>query len=338
MTSTPGLPHARTSSSRFGGHRMAAGVELEAPAVEPFRRALAAHAAAALSPDDLIPVERVDAVVPGGDLGLELADDLERVRPFGMGNPQPTLLVPSARFERVTGMGEDKEHSRFTLVAAGGAKLRGVAFGSPPKALAPAADRAHDIALRLERNRWNGMVEPRVILRALCPTESGELDVLGEDAPFWHELGALLVAPAPSRGGAAFGGHRRGSPRRGLRGRGRRPLLERGYRARRGGGRAAPPRGPRGRGGGPLRWPDAGHLLGSARRTPGARRGLRPSGRARPAAGRWWRCPAPQRPSRPSRLGPRRGRVLDHGLAHRARSAPTARGDLPRPARTAAGG
>jgi len=190
---------------RFGGHRMAAGVELDAAAVEPFRRALAAHAAAALSPQDLIPVERVDAVVPGGDLGLDLADDLELLRPFGMGNPQPTLLVPSARFERVTGMGETKEHSRFTLVAAGGAKSRGVAFGSPPKALAPAADQAHDIALRLERNRWNGMVEPRVILRALCPTEPGPLDVRGEDVPFWEELGAQLAAsdpaPAPARAG-----------------------------------------------------------------------------------------------------------------------------------------
>ena len=108
-------------------------MELDADAVEPFRRALAAHAAAALSPDDLIPVERVDAVVPGGDLGLDLADDLELLRPFGMGNPQPTLLVPAARFERVTGMGEDKEHSRFTLVTAGGAKSRGVAFRSPPQ-------------------------------------------------------------------------------------------------------------------------------------------------------------------------------------------------------------
>jgi single-stranded-DNA-specific exonuclease len=180
---------------RFGGHRMAAGVELDAGAVELFRRALAAHAGAALSPEDLMPVERVDAIVPGGDLGLGLAEDLELLRPFGMGNPQPTLLVPSARFERVTGMGEDKEHSRFTLVAAGGAKSRGVAFGSPPKALAPALEQPHDIALRLERNRWNGMVEPRVILRALCPTDPGELRVVGEDKPFWDELGELLAEP-----------------------------------------------------------------------------------------------------------------------------------------------
>jgi single-stranded-DNA-specific exonuclease len=188
---------------RFGGHRMAAGVELEAGAIDAFRRALAAHAAAAISPDDLIPVERVDAVVPGGDLGLDLAEDLELLRPFGMGNPQPTLLVPAARFERVTGMGEEKEHSRFTLVTAGGAKSRGVAFRSPPRELAPAQERSHDIALRLEKNRWNGIVEPRVILRALCPTEPGEIEVVGEERGFWEELRAAM---APAGDGAALAG------------------------------------------------------------------------------------------------------------------------------------
>jgi single-stranded-DNA-specific exonuclease len=199
-----GLAACSEHLTRFGGHRMAAGVELSADSVEPFRRALAAHAAAALSPEDLIPVERVDAVVPGGDLGLELAEDLELLRPFGMGNPQPTLLVPAARFERVTGMGEEKEHSRFTLVTAGGARSRGVAFGSPPRALAPAADEPHDIALRLERNRWKGVVEPRVILRALCPTEPGETHVLGEDRAFWDELREELSTVAVRRtpGGA----------------------------------------------------------------------------------------------------------------------------------------
>jgi single-stranded-DNA-specific exonuclease len=183
-----GLTACGSHLGRFGGHRMAAGVELDADAVEPFRRALAAHAGAALTPADLIPVERVDAVVPGGLLGLELAEELEALRPFGMGNPQPTLLVPAARFQHVTAMGEEGEHARFTLVTAGGARSRGVAFGSPPRVLAPASADNHDIALRLERNRWNGMVEPRVILRALCPTKPGELRVVGEDGSFWERV------------------------------------------------------------------------------------------------------------------------------------------------------
>jgi single-stranded-DNA-specific exonuclease len=201
-----GLAACSEHLTRFGGHRMAAGVELDAGAIEPFRRALAAHAGAALTPDDLIPVERVDAVVPGGLLGLGLAEELETLRPFGIGNPQPTLLVPAARFQQVIAMGEEREHSRFTLVTAGGARSRGVAFGSPPKVLEPASKENHDIALRLERNRWNGMVEPRTILRALCPTRAGELRVLGERRPFWERVREALAtgeAPAaPLRGGA----------------------------------------------------------------------------------------------------------------------------------------
>src|SRR5262245_48513690 len=200
-----GLAACSEHLTRFGGHRMAAGVELDAGELEPFRCALAAHAAAARSADDLIPVEHVDAVVPGGDLGLDLAEDLELLRPFGMGNPQPTLLVPAARFERVTPMGDDKEHSRFTLVTAGGARSRGVAFRSPPRELAPAKEQAHDIALRLERNRWNGVVEPRVILRALCPTRPGEIEALGAGRSFWHELRRLVAdgdeMEAPAGGG-----------------------------------------------------------------------------------------------------------------------------------------
>jgi single-stranded-DNA-specific exonuclease len=191
-----GLAACAPHLTRFGGHRMAAGVELVAEAIEPFRRALAAHAGAALSPADLIPVERVDAVVPGGVLGLELADQLETLRPFGIGNPQPTLLVPAARFQNVTAMGEEREHSRFTLVTAGGARSRGVAFGSPPKVLEAAAKENHDIALRLERNRWNGMVEPRTILRALCATRRGTLEVLGAAGDFWTRLREELAGSA----------------------------------------------------------------------------------------------------------------------------------------------
>jgi len=195
----------------YGGHRMAAGVELEAAAVEPFRRALSSHAGAALAPDDLIPVERVDAVVPGGVLGLGLAEELEGLRPFGVGNPQPTLLVPAARFQHVTGMGEEGEHARFTLVTAGGIRSRGVAFGSAPRTLAPASVEFHDIALRLERNRWNGMVEPRVILRALRPTRPGELRVLGEDGTFWERLRRALGRQEGSAELPPDGEHGRGS-------------------------------------------------------------------------------------------------------------------------------
>ena len=178
---------------RFGGHRAAAGLDIERDRIDDFGRALAAHAGELLAPEDLMPAERVDAVVPGGSLGLPLAEELESLRPFGMGNPQPTVLVPAARVEAVAGMGKDRQHARFTVVTAG-SRSRGVAFGSPPRSIAGPDAGPHDLALRLELNRWNGTVEPRVLMRAMCPTAPGELRLLGEEGGFWERLEAALEA------------------------------------------------------------------------------------------------------------------------------------------------
>jgi single-stranded-DNA-specific exonuclease len=201
---------------RFGGHRMAAGLELERDRLPAFRAAFAAHAGAALCVEDLMPVERVDAVVPGSALGLPLADELERLRPFGMGNPRPTLLVPAARVEALATMGEDRQHARFVL-SASGARARGVAFSTPLNAIAPAKDANHELAVRLERNCWNGSVEPRVVLRASCPSREAAVDEVGADG-FWQaferELAADPAAEPPlaplretcDRRGAGFAG------------------------------------------------------------------------------------------------------------------------------------
>lgn len=197
-----GAPHL----VRFGGHRMAAGLEVEEGDVAAFRARLAAHAGERLTPADLVPVQHVDAVVGGGALSLELAEELERLGPFGAGNPAPTLLVPAARVEHVTAMGEERAHARFSL-AGGGARSRGVAFRTSQASLAACGAEPHDVAVSLERNRWNGREEARVVLCSLSPTRPGRLHDVGA-RPFWDELGAELGAdperwwpepPAPLR-------------------------------------------------------------------------------------------------------------------------------------------
>lgn len=154
----------------FGGHRAAAGVSLRAEDVEAFREAFAAHAAALLGPEDLRRTERVDAMVGGVGLGLELAEELGRLAPFGMGNPGVRLMVPSARISDVRTMGEGK-HARFSLHS-GGSRALGVAFGR--SSLGVGEEDRVDAAVRLEVNHWNGSVEPRVVLRELYPLDGEE--------------------------------------------------------------------------------------------------------------------------------------------------------------------
>ncbi|MGI8730108.1 MAG: single-stranded-DNA-specific exonuclease RecJ [Solirubrobacteraceae bacterium] len=69
-----GLDAAAAHLVRHGGHRAAAGCEIHAAEVEAFRAAVEAHASATLRPEDLIAVQRADAVVAGDELGLARAE------------------------------------------------------------------------------------------------------------------------------------------------------------------------------------------------------------------------------------------------------------------------
>jgi single-stranded-DNA-specific exonuclease len=154
----------------FGGHRAAAGLSLRAENLDAFRQSFAAHAASTLGPEDLRRTERIDAMVGGLGLGLELAEELGQLAPFGMGNPGVRLMVPSARVSDVRTMGEEGKHARFSLHS-GSHRALGVSFGRSN--LGVGADDPVDAAVRLEVNHWNGAVEPRVVLRELYPLEGG---------------------------------------------------------------------------------------------------------------------------------------------------------------------
>lgn len=156
----------------FGGHRAAAGLRIKAENVEAFRAAFAAHANQVLSEEDLRRTEKVDAMVGGTGLGLELAEELRQLAPFGMGNPGVRLLVPAARVTDVRSMGEGK-HARFSLHS-GSHRALGVAFGRA--SLGVEDEDLLDASIRLEVNHWNGSVEPRVVLRDLHPLEEPEAE------------------------------------------------------------------------------------------------------------------------------------------------------------------
>jgi single-stranded-DNA-specific exonuclease len=177
-----GLEECAEHLTRFGGHRAAAGLELRSGALDSFREAFVAHAGAVLDADALRKVERIDAIVGGSGIGLDLAEDLERLAPFGAGNPGIRLLVPSARLRDVRPIGEGK-HARFSLHS-GSHRALGVAFGQP--SLGVEEDDRVDASVRLELNHWNGSVEPRLVLRDLYALDANG----GADALHGCECGA----------------------------------------------------------------------------------------------------------------------------------------------------
>jgi single-stranded-DNA-specific exonuclease len=183
-----GLTACGEHLGRYGGHSAAAGVELQRAALEAFAAALDAHATIALSPDDLLARERVDAVVGGRQLGMELAEELAMLAPFGRGNPSVSLMVREAVLRDVRTMGEGK-HARFTIES-DGVHARAVAFGRGGM-LGVSDGEPVDASFVLEVNEWRGVSEPRLVLRHARPAEP---------PPVAPSLQPLLEPLAVSRG------------------------------------------------------------------------------------------------------------------------------------------
>ena len=141
--------------ARWGGHRAAAGLSIQPSELEAFQRAFAEHADATLSDDELAPVTTIDAIVPrGAPLTLDLAEELTRLAPFGLGNPGITLLAPACELRDLGSVGDGK-HLKFRVRGEDGRDAgSAIAFGL-----------GSHLEFRLQENRWNGTIAPQLVVR-----------------------------------------------------------------------------------------------------------------------------------------------------------------------------
>ena len=150
---------------RFGGHRAAAGLSIAPESVESFADAFAAQAEGLLAPEDLIPTTIVDAVLPrGAKLTLDLCEELRRLAPFGLANPDVTLLAPGCELGDLATVGDGK-HLRFRVHRDGHDAGGAIAFGQGTKLDSYRRNGRYDVAFRLQENHWNGTVSPQLIVR-----------------------------------------------------------------------------------------------------------------------------------------------------------------------------
>ncbi|MGD0196505.1 MAG: single-stranded-DNA-specific exonuclease RecJ [Solirubrobacteraceae bacterium] len=211
-----GLEAAAAELVTWGGHRAAAGLQVELAKIDAFRAAFVAHAERELAQHDLTPHERVDAIIDGGDVGLALAEELASLAPFGAANPAVSLLLRAATIEDVAGFGGERrgDHARFTITAGGG-RARAVAFGSGTR-LGVEPGIPVDAAFALERNEWQGVVEPRLVLRALAACAPQQVTIVGEPPDYLAcALGELERDLAPAPAGVASAPQREPRDRRG---------------------------------------------------------------------------------------------------------------------------
>lgn len=136
---------------KFGGHTMAAGLEIARNDIETFREKFNAAAAQKLSGSDLRPVQKIDVWLDAlADADERLLAFTEDARPFGVGNPTP---VWGCRAARIVGkprrIGADGKHLKL-LLAQGGTQREGVWFGAGDREIPPVVD----VAFQIKRNTF----------------------------------------------------------------------------------------------------------------------------------------------------------------------------------------
>ena len=167
-----GLGACAAHLERFGGHRAAAGLTIAGDRVETFAAAFAAHADQVLTEDDLRPVTRVDAIVPGSKLNLELCSELGRLAPFGLGNPGVVLLVDGCELADLSTVGDGK-HLRFRVRQRGRDSGSAIAFGMGGQLDRFRREGRYDVAFRLQENQWNGVSSPQLVVRRVFDAVDG---------------------------------------------------------------------------------------------------------------------------------------------------------------------
>ena len=99
----------------FGGHPMAAGLGIESERIPAFRQALARTIEKMSSGATHIKEIAIDAFLPLEALTLDLVADLDRLAPFGAGNPAPVLATRGLNLQSANPIGKTGEHLRLLV-------------------------------------------------------------------------------------------------------------------------------------------------------------------------------------------------------------------------------
>lgn len=156
--------------TQFGGHTSAAGLSLDAGAVEGLRDELNRLAMAA-PPETLLPVLDIDAEVSLADLSLTLLEAMATLAPHGAANNQPVFMVRDVQVEGVRRLGQNGHHLGFNVHDRHGCAVPAVAFRAGARTAG--LDGRVDLAFCPVLDTWRGTRRLRLMVQDWRPAGDG---------------------------------------------------------------------------------------------------------------------------------------------------------------------
>jgi single-stranded-DNA-specific exonuclease len=149
------LRECRDLLDRAGGHALAAGVSLKAVNIEDFASKLNTIASEIITEEDLVPRIETDGEINPDDINWDLLRDLNRLEPFGQGNPEPLFVSSGLEVLNSKTVGADGSHLKMR-VKGDGPQIDCIAFGLGAMQPAVQLGDAVDLCYNIRSNSYNG--------------------------------------------------------------------------------------------------------------------------------------------------------------------------------------
>ena len=154
-----------------GGHAMAAGLTVAESALPALRAFLAERLAARIETIGYRPSLGLDGALQPGAAAFEMLEQLQRIGPYGVGNPEPRFVLPAVRVQHPRVVGE--QHVRCQLLGGDGRRLKGIAFRGLDSALGEGLLKAGSLPLhvagKLRADSWSGPEAVQFIIEDAAP-------------------------------------------------------------------------------------------------------------------------------------------------------------------------
>ncbi len=113
--------------TKFGGHKMAAGLSLPEENVERFRTRI--NELASLTEDDLQPKVSIDMMLPISYISKKLTEELKVLEPHGKGNAKPLFVEKNLRVINPRIIGKNQNVLKFRVENEKGLQIEAIYFG-----------------------------------------------------------------------------------------------------------------------------------------------------------------------------------------------------------------
>ncbi|MBS1125744.1 MAG: recJ: single-stranded-DNA-specific exonuclease RecJ, partial [Nitrospirae bacterium] len=149
----------------FGGHKYAAGLTVAVDQIQPLRERLSAAVLEQFGPNGFVRTLSIDSPVTFDDLTFDLLRDIERMAPFGQGNPEPRFGAKGLEVLSLRPV-KDNKHLKLRLRQQNNLQFDAIAFNKGESLGSRLRTGTQVAAVFTPRiNTWNGMTNIQLEIR-----------------------------------------------------------------------------------------------------------------------------------------------------------------------------